>query len=193
MALVPLGAFLEPYRWSGVGCPQRNGLGSCMPLSPKAVYHSHDQGSAGGAPSPPDVAATLRLGRVSGDPFGATFSRTFAEFSADELPQKVHAAMIEQHRGSKLVGHVSRDATAIDGREKPVVKTPRRPAPSKKRGRPAKGEVRPPVPPTRLEHNLTGVWPRIWRICLGSVRWAAKRIAKAIRNLDRLQIAPGHH
>ena len=52
----------------------------------------------------------------------STFSRAFAAFAHDELPQKIHAAMVRQHRSQQLAGHVSRDATAIDGREKPASK-----------------------------------------------------------------------
>jgi hypothetical protein len=51
------------------------------------------------------------------------------------------------------VGHISRDSTAIEGREKPVKKAVKeRPAP-KKRGRPAKGEHREPKEQTRLERQ----------------------------------------
>jgi len=52
-----------------------------------------------------------------------------------------------------LVGHISRDATAIEGREKPTAKPkPPKPAPRKK-GRPRRGEVREPKPETRLERQ----------------------------------------
>jgi hypothetical protein len=53
-----------------------------------------------------------------------------------------------------LVGHISRDATAIEGREKPVAKVrPPKPAPRKK-GRPRRGEVREPKPETRLQRQV---------------------------------------
>jgi hypothetical protein len=54
---------------------------------------------------------------------------------------------------SELVGHISRDATAIEGREKPTAKPkPPKPAPRKK-GRPRRWEVREPKPKTRVEHQ----------------------------------------
>jgi hypothetical protein len=62
--------------------------------------------------------------------------------------------MIERHRSAKLVGHVSRDATAIEAREKPAAKAAPAPAPAKKRGRPAKGAGRAPAAPTRLQLQL---------------------------------------
>lgn len=59
--------------------------------------------------------------------------------------------MVKAHAGNKLVGPVSRDATAIEAparpAPKPVASVPAAPA---KRGRPKKGEVRPPAPPQRL-------------------------------------------
>lgn len=55
-------------------------------------------------------------------PSEATFSRAFAEFSASQLPARVHAALIEKYEKPRLVGHISRDATAIIAREKAAKK-----------------------------------------------------------------------
>ena len=52
-------------------------------------------------------------------PSEATFSRAFAEFAKDELPQKVHAIMVREQLGDQLIGHISRDSTAIPARETP--------------------------------------------------------------------------
>jgi hypothetical protein len=43
--------------------------------------------------------------------------------------------------GDRIIGHISRDFTSIDAREKPVRKI-KILKPKKKRGRPKKGEVR---------------------------------------------------
>jgi hypothetical protein len=37
-----------------------------------------------------------------------------------ELPSRVHEALIKRTLKDRLVGHISRDATAIEAREKPV-------------------------------------------------------------------------
>lgn len=83
-----------------------------------------------------------------------TFSRAFAEFAENRLAERVHEALIKAHLGEELIGHLSRDATAIEAR-------PARPAsaqapaatiqaalpdtpPPAKRGRPRRGEVRAP-------------------------------------------------
>jgi len=86
-------------------------------------------------------------------PSEATFSRAFAEFALQGLGDRVHEALVERCVKPELVGHISRDATAIKGREKPVAKTPvAKPAP-RKRGRPRRGEQREPKPETRLERQ----------------------------------------
>jgi hypothetical protein len=90
-------------------------------------------------------------------PSEATFSRAFAEFAATELPQKVHAAIIEKsYPGTDtIVIHNSRDSTAIKAREKPVVKVvANRETAPKKRGRPKRDE-KIVKEPTRLQRQLT--------------------------------------
>jgi hypothetical protein len=53
-------------------------------------------------------------------PDESVFSRAFAEFAGTELPQQVHAALIAKTQAERLIGHVSRDSTAIAARERPV-------------------------------------------------------------------------
>jgi hypothetical protein len=50
-------------------------------------------------------------------PHESTFSRAFAEFAHRELPQFVHEALIRQTQQERLIGHIARDATAIEARE----------------------------------------------------------------------------
>lgn len=91
--------------------------------------------------------------RVSDIPSESTFSRAFAEFAKSGLGERVHDALVEDSLKPELIGHVSRDSTAIDGREKPVKKTPKPKTAPRKRGRPAKGEEREPKEQTRLERQ----------------------------------------
>ena len=76
-------------------------------------------------------------------PDEATFSRAFAEFATDGLAERAHEALVKETLGAVLVGHISRDGTAIESREKPLRKAvaTEETAP-KKRGRPKKGEIR---------------------------------------------------
>jgi hypothetical protein len=86
-------------------------------------------------------------------PDASVFSRAFARFARSELPSRVHAALIKRTHQDRLVGHISRDATAIEAREKPV-KLGVPPQPKRQRGRPKKGEVV-ENKPRRLERQAT--------------------------------------
>ena len=90
-------------------------------------------------------------------PSPSTFSRAFAEFASAGLGDTVHAALVREHvgGGGQVVMHVSRDATEIGARQRSTPKPKAQPAPPKKRGRPKRGEVREPTPPTRLQKQLS--------------------------------------
>ena len=96
--------------------------------------------------------------RRSEVPSEATFSRAFAEFAAQGLPERVHEQLVRRHLHDHIVGHISRDATEIEAREKPRRRSsddPPPPAPKRKRGRPSKHEALPPKPLTRIEQQRT--------------------------------------
>lgn len=84
-----------------------------------------------------------------------TFSRAFAEFSKSHLPERVHAAFIKESYVNEIVGHNSRDSTAIEAREKPLKKEPIQKI-AAKRGRPKQGEER-IKPLTRIEQQASGM------------------------------------
>ncbi|MDE0445970.1 MAG: hypothetical protein OXH96_04795 [Spirochaetaceae bacterium] len=76
------------------------------------------------------------------------------------MPSRLREALIENTMAEQLVGHVSRDATAIEGREKATPK-PKQPAkPKRKRGRPRRGEER-PKEPTRLQRQQQMTLPEM--------------------------------
>lgn len=107
------------------------------------------------------LAIDRALRRICGFPMWkklpdeSTFSRAFAEFAEAGLAERTHAALVRETLGSRLVGHISRDGTAIEAREKPAKKVgapEEQPAEPKKRGRPRKGEIR-EVKPGKLEQQ----------------------------------------
>ena len=111
------------------------------------------------------LQSDIRLRRICGwekasdVPEEWTFSRAFAEFTSIELPTKVHEALIIEFQSERLVGHISRDSSAIDAREK-AKKRPQEPkveTPKRKRGRLKKGEERAPIviEPKRLEKQTS--------------------------------------
>ena len=77
-------------------------------------------------------------------PSESTFSRAFAEFAASALPTRVHQALIAKTQSERIVGHASIDSSTIEAREHPQPKAPAAPKPAKPKGRPHKGEQRPP-------------------------------------------------
>ena len=76
-------------------------------------------------------------------PSEATFSRAFGEFTDRDLAGGLHKALLERTLEGHLAGHVSRDSTAIAGREKPAPKAVPAAKPKRRVGRPPKGEQRP--------------------------------------------------
>jgi transposase len=51
-------------------------------------------------------------------PHESTFSRVFGEFAQTELPQRLHEAVVLKTQRDRLIGHIARDATAIEARER---------------------------------------------------------------------------
>ena len=158
IALLPLGKFLEPYRWKGIGCPPHERAWLVHAFIAKAVFQFvTTEALVDALKARPTLRRLCGWESPSDIPSLSTFSRAFAQFANDELPQKIHEALVKEHCGPKLVGHTSHDSTAI-----PVPERPTKPAPSapatpttpvvrRKVGRPKKGQEPPPAPPTRLE------------------------------------------
>jgi hypothetical protein len=155
LELVQIDAMVGPWR-GGVGRPARHERAIARAFVAKAVYNLSDTRQLLDRLAN-DVCVRRICGwsRRSEIPHESQFSRAFASFAASELPQRLHAALIEATQKERIVGHISRDSTEIEAREKPVpalVAT----APAKeirKRGRPKKGEQPPPPEPTRLERQ----------------------------------------
>ena len=106
------------------------------------------------------LQATQNLRRICGfSAFGeipseSTFSRAFTEFSTGKLGYRTHDALVNDYLAAELIGHVSRDSTAIVGREKPAKAAKKEPKQPRKKGRPAKGEQREPVVEKRLDRQV---------------------------------------
>jgi hypothetical protein len=120
----------------------------------KAVYsHPHTRATIEALRASPVFRRTCGFVRRIDVPSESTFSRALAEFAANGLGEKVHQVLVERWVKPELVGHISRDAPAIRGREKPRARLrPPKPAPRKK-GHPRRGEMRVPKPETRVGGN----------------------------------------
>ena len=116
--------------------------------------------------------------RLSEVPSEATFSRAFAEFADRALPSRLRGrTLIRKTHGDRLVGHITRDSTAIEGHEKP--QRAEKPEPSalkqkpRKRGRPRKGE--------RPRPSRPAGWNAPQPICPSTVTSASNATPRDIR------------
>jgi hypothetical protein len=62
--------------------------------------------------------------RRSDIPSESTFSRAFAEFAAETRPERVHEQLVREGLRGRIVGHIARDATEIEARERPLKRSP---------------------------------------------------------------------
>ena len=156
LALTVLGRCTRRYAWCGHGPPPTPRVGLAHAFIARHAEQFPTTGALRDA-----LRSRPRLRQICGwdsagkIPSESTFSRAFAAFATDPLPQQIHEQMVKTHAGPKLAGHVSRDATAIEAPERPAPQpapaAPAAPAAPRQRGRPRRGEVRPPTPPKRLE------------------------------------------
>ncbi|MCB5271914.1 MAG: transposase [Candidatus Cloacimonetes bacterium] len=123
-------------------------------LAKAVLRYQHTSSLRHALRSTPNIRAICGFARRRDVPSESTFSRAFAEFAKAGLGTVVHDALVKEHLSTELIGHVSRDSTAIVGREKPAKKAKKAKAPRKK-GRPAKGEERQPAEPKRLDVQRT--------------------------------------
>lgn len=147
LEMIPLARFIPTSRgW--IGRPSKDRLAIASAFVAKAVYGFSLTRQLLDA-----LASDSQLRRLCGwsepwqVPSESTFSRAFAEFALMELPQFVHESLICETQKDRLIGHIARDATAIEARERypeaPAQAAAAKPAP-KPRGR-KKGSTGPPA------------------------------------------------
>ena len=142
LELVEIQPFLVGQGWCGTGRPPHSRAAMAKAFIAKAVWNlPTTRGLIDFISSSPSLRRLCGWDSVSSIPHESVFSRAFERFALRELPANIHKTLVEEHLGDRLCGHVSRDSTAIKGREKPVRKKIE-PKVTKKRGRPRKGEKR---------------------------------------------------
>jgi hypothetical protein len=137
------------HQWTGRPIKEREAIARAF-IAKALLRYQHTSTLRNALLSTPNLRLICGFSERRDVPSESTFSRAFAEFSAAGLGTEVHDALVKENLSTELIGHISRDSSAIIGREKPAKKV-RAPKVAKKRGRPAKGEVRPPAEPKRLE------------------------------------------
>ena len=117
LTLVSPGAALLQGRWPGRPAKHRAALASAFVA--KAIYgFSTTRQLLERLPSDPQLLKLCGWNSARQRPHESTFSRAFEEFAHSELPQRLHAAVIQKTQHARLIGHIARDATAIEAREK---------------------------------------------------------------------------
>jgi len=157
LELVQIEAMVGPW-CGGVGRPALHERAIARAFVAKAVYNlSHTRHLLDRLHNDPCLRRICGWQCRSEVPHESQFSRAFSAFAASQLPQRLHAALIEATQKERLLGHISRDSTEIEAREKPrsapIEATPANSRPKRKRGRPKKGEQPAPPEPTRLERQ----------------------------------------
>jgi hypothetical protein len=140
--LINLHHYLTSFYWCGIGRKPHSRISLAKAFVAKAVWDMPTTRALldmiNSSPSLRRLCGWDTIGEI---PAECAFSRAFASFAEMELPQQIHAALVNDNLGDRICGHVSRDSTAINGREKPAKKV-KKVKYKKKRGRPRKGENR---------------------------------------------------
>ena len=87
-------------------------------------------------------------------PSESTFSRRFSYYAQQKLMEKVLAPLVTTYMGERIVGHICRDSTAIEAREK-ATNRKKEVKPKGKRGRPKKGSKPKEKEQTVLEKQVS--------------------------------------
>lgn len=114
--------FVADHRWCR-GRPPKSRHAIARALVAKAVYNIPDtKALIDRLKSDKNLRKICGFETIYSVPGESSFSRAFQEFADSQLPQKVHEAIITTVYAGEIVGHVSKDSTAIEAREKPVKK-----------------------------------------------------------------------
>jgi hypothetical protein len=140
-------------QWLGRPIKEREAIARAF-VAKSALRYQHTSSLRHALLGTPNLRMICGFSKRGNVPSEATFSRAFTEYAKAGLGTVVHDVLVKEHLGTELIGHVSRDSTAIVGREKPAKKV-KVPKVAKKKGRPAKGEIRPPSEPKRLDVQRT--------------------------------------
>jgi hypothetical protein len=142
-------------------------------------------------------------------PSEATFSRAFEEFAQGRVAERVHETPIKEHLGGELIGHISRDGTAIAARERPakaagvaatgvlaaqavifpaapVTVETSAPAPARRANAGAPGAARYGLRPRNRRSNASRAWRRCSRRSPQHATVAPSATRKATRREDRI-------
>jgi len=136
---------IDRLNWQGVGRKPKDRLSILKAFVAKAVYNLNTTRSLiDYLNSSPTLRRLCGWESKSEIPHESKFSRIFSQIAELNLCEQIHKSMIIKHCSKHIAGHLSRDSTSINGREKATAKSPvEENKPARKRGRPKKGEEPP--------------------------------------------------
>lgn len=153
LGMVPLSRYLSPSRgWRGRPSKDRQALATAFVA--KAVYGLETTRQLlERLDSDGQLRCLCGWREAHQIPHEATFSRAFAEFAQCELPQLLHEALIRDTQQDRLIGHIARDSTSIQARERyPENPPPKAPRKHYKKG-PKPKRSTPRSPRSRIEEQ----------------------------------------
>lgn len=118
LEMIPLARFIPSGRgW--VGRPPKDRYAIACAFVAKAIYgFQHTRHLLEALHRDDQLRRICGWERAHQVPHEATFSRAFDEFARMELVQFVHEALIRETQKDRLIGHIARDSTAIEARER---------------------------------------------------------------------------
>jgi hypothetical protein len=153
LALLQLDGFVAPRR--GRGRPAHDRASVARAFLAKAVFNiPHTRALLDRLAHDPTLRRLCGWERAAGVPEESVFSRAFSEFASDEFAQRVHVALIQRTQSERLVGHILRDGTAIEAREKAAPKPAQAKGPRRLHRK--SGTAQRPEQMTRIERQASG-------------------------------------
>ena len=124
-AMVPLRPLLPQGKWPGR--PSKDRLAIARSFLAKSVYGlAHTRQLLETLKTDHALRQLCGWDHVGQLPHESTFSRAFAEFADSQLSTAAHEALIRATHSDRLVGHIARDGSAIEARERFVDTKPKK-------------------------------------------------------------------
>lgn len=114
-----------PSRWFCMGRPRKDRHAMARAFIAKVIFRiQFTCDLIALLQNDPQLSAICGWASVSDVPSEAKFSRVFHEFASTGLAEKAHQSLIKESYKGQIVGHVTKDTTPIEARERFIKKPP---------------------------------------------------------------------
>jgi hypothetical protein len=173
-------------QWLGRPLQEREAIARAF-VAKSVLRYQHTSSLRNELLSTPNLRMICGFTKRQDVPSESTFSRAFSECASADLGTLVHDALVEEHMSAELIGHVSRDSTAIIGREKPAkgakgAKKPRSQRLPRKEDALPKGRRGHLSNRNGLRRSAASQHQRLSPCCQMSVTVGPRRMPRATRN-----------